>query len=81
MSHQTGEERRSRERLFDELCKRQRYFIGLFAFAVVFLILQIPYLFVVESGSSLQVIATLNVIGSSVFAIGFGSVLWLCKNR
>lgn len=77
----SDEGRDSREVLFDELCQRQQYFLGLFSFAVVFLILQVPYLFVLESDSGLFVVATLNIVGSSAFAIGFGSVLYLCSDR
>lgn len=81
MSEESTDDEGPWELLVDELCQRRRYFVGLFAFAVAFLIVQLPYLFVVDSGSALYVIATLNVVGSAVFAVGFGSVLWVCKSR
>jgi hypothetical protein len=67
--------------LVDELCARRPYFIGLFSFSVVFLLLQIPYLFVADPDSTLYVLATLNVVGTTLFTLGFGSVLWLCADR
>jgi hypothetical protein len=69
------------EVLVDELCSRRPYFLGLFAFSVVFLLLQVPYLFVADPDSTLYVLATLNVVGTTAFTLGFGSVLWLCARR
>lgn len=81
MSEQTAEARDSREVLFEALCDRRQYFLALFAFAVVFLVLQVPYLFVADPDSVSYVVATLNVIGSTAFAVGFGIVLWFCSQR
>jgi len=67
--------------LVEELCARRPYFIGLFSFSVVFLLLQIPYLFVADPESTLYVLATLNVLGTTAFTLGFGSILWLCARR
>lgn len=71
----------SRQVFFDELCSRRHYFLGLFSFALIFLVLQFPYLVVLDADSGLFVIATLNVVGSGAFAVGFGSVLWVCRQR
>lgn len=67
--------------LVEELCARRPYFLGLFSFAVVFLLLQIPYLFVADPNSTLYAIGVLNVVGTTAFVFGFGSVLWLCRGR
>mgnify|MGYP000164953018 FL=1 len=67
--------------LVDELCARRPYFIGLFSFSVVFLLLQVPYLFVADTDSTLYVLATLNVVGTTAFTLGFGSILWLCARQ
>jgi hypothetical protein len=69
------------EVLVEELCARRPYFLGLFAFSTVFLLLQVPYLFVADPDSTLYVLATLNVLGTTVFTLGFGSILWLCARR
>lgn len=67
-----------REVFVEELCRRRQYFVVLFAFAVVFFLLQVPYIIVEEWGSTLHVLATLNVVGSGGFIVGCGSVMWLC---
>lgn len=81
MSQTDRGEPRSGERFVAELCARQRYFIVIFSFAVVFLLLQVPYLLVVGMGSSLSVVVVLNVFGSAVMALGSGAVLWRCSRR
>ncbi|WP_164471557.1 hypothetical protein [Halosimplex salinum] len=73
--------RESREVLAEALCARSRKILAVFTIAVVFLFLQLPYLVVVEQDSSLFVVAVLNVIGSSAFALASGSVLWFCRER
>ena len=70
-----------RERFFEELCSRRTHFVIVFAFAVLFLILQVPYLLVVDFGSTLAVVSVLNVVGASMFAAFSGGVLWFCKRR
>lgn len=67
--------------LIEAFCDRKQYILGLFAFAVVFLVLQVPYVFVLEPGSTLFVVSVMNVIGSTVFAAGFGAILWVCRQR
>lgn len=81
MSEESAEPSESRRVFFDELCARRHYFVGLFSFAVIFLLLQVPYLVILEPDSGMFVIATLNVVGSGVFIVGFGSVLWVCRQR
>jgi len=71
----------SRERLVTELCDRQHYFVVIFAFAVVFLLIQVPYLFVADSESALYVVVAMNVAGSAAFALGSGAVLRTCLRR
>lgn len=81
MTEHVSESRDSREVLFEAICDRQQYFLGLFSFAVVFFLLQAPYLFVADPDSTAYVVATLNVIGTSAFAALFGLALWFCSQR
>ncbi|MEF8851130.1 MAG: hypothetical protein V5A28_01740 [Haloarculaceae archaeon] len=81
MSERATRSRDSREVLVEAVCERQQYFLALFSFAVVFFLLQAPYLFVADPNSALYVVATLNIIGTSVFAVTFGVVLWFCSQR
>lgn len=71
----------SRERFVEVLCARRGQFVVIFAFALVFLLLQVPYLFVADGDSALYVVALLNVAASIVFALLSGGVLWLCTRR
>lgn len=81
MQRETNRRNESLERLVDELCDRQSYFVVVFAFALVFLLLQVPYLFVADADSGMYVVVALNVVGSAAFALGSGTVLWLCARR
>lgn len=81
MSQAGGSSESSRERFLQELCARHRYFAVLFAFALTFLLLQVPYLFVLEADSGIAPVVALNVIGTSVFVLGAGAVLWKCSQR
>lgn len=78
---ESAEEKSGRELAAEALCDQSRKILGVFTIAVVFLLVQIPYLFTVDPNSSLFVVATLNILGSSAFAIAGGSALWYCKNR
>lgn len=81
MSETDGRGQGSRERFVAELCARHRYFAVIFSFAVVFLLLQVPYLFVLEMDSGLAPVVVLNVVGSGAFTLGSGAVLWTCAQR
>ncbi|WP_459194080.1 hypothetical protein [Halosimplex sp. J119] len=70
-----------REKAVEALCDQSRKILGVFTIAVVFLLLQVPYLFVVDHDSSLFVVATLNVVGSSAFALASGGALWFCSQQ
>lgn len=65
----------------DGVCHMQRYLVWIFTLAVALVIVQLPYLFVVEFGSSLFVVTTMNVVGFSLFAIGSGATLRVCDRR
>ncbi|WP_436924429.1 hypothetical protein [Halosimplex amylolyticum] len=80
MSDTAGDES-GREMAVEALCDQSRKILGVFTIAVVFLLIQVPYLFVVDQDSSLFVVATLNVIGSGAFAVASGSALWFCSQR
>lgn len=71
----------SRERLYEELCARRFPFVMVFSFAVLFLLLQVPYLFVVDRESTLFVVSVLNVVGATGFAALSGGILWFCDRR
>lgn len=83
MSQQTDgtSEPDSRARLVEELCARRGQFVAIFAFAVVFLLLSVLYAVFADPDSSLYAVVVLNLIGSLVFVLGSGSVLWLCTRR
>ena len=81
MSERGADSRDSKEVLIEAICERQQYFLALFSFAVVFFLLQAPYLFVADSDSVAYVVATLNVIGTSAFVVCFGLILWFCSQR
>ena len=71
----------SADGFLDGVCSMQRYVVWIFTLAVALVIVQLPYLFVVEFGSSLFVVATINVVGFSLFAIGSGATLRVCDRR
>lgn len=70
-----------REMAVEALCDQSRKILGVFTIAVVFLLIQIPYLFVVDPDSSLFVVSTLNIVGAGGFALLSGSALWFCSNQ
>ncbi|MFB6141470.1 MAG: hypothetical protein ABEJ26_13670 [Halosimplex sp.] len=74
-------EQSGRELAAEALCDQSRKIVGVFTIAVIFLLVQVPYLFVVERSSSLFVVAVLNVLGSGGFAVVSGSALWFCRQR
>lgn len=65
----------------DAVCSMQRYLVWIFTLAIALVIVQLPYLFIVEFGSSLFVVASMNVVGFSLFAIGSGMTLRVCDRR
>jgi len=78
----SGEDEQSgREAAAEALCEQSRKVLGVFTIAAVFLIIQLPYLVVVDPDSSLFVVATLNVVGSGAFVLLSGSALWFCRQR
>lgn len=80
MSEQ-GEEQTGREAAAEALCEQNRKILGVFTIALVFLLIQIPYLVVTDTDSSLFVVSVLNVVGSGAFVLLSGSVLWFCRER
>ncbi len=65
----------------DELCKRRTTITIIFIIALLFLLVQLPYLVVVETGSALYTISVINVVGLVVFTGASGWVLWTCRDR
>lgn len=65
---------------FDALCDRRSSIQMLFSLTVLILVLQIPYLLVVEQDSALFVLSILNSIGASFFAVVSGLVLLKCRS-
>ncbi|WP_436910853.1 hypothetical protein [Halosimplex marinum] len=80
MSEQ-GDEQTGREAAAEALCEQNRKILGVFTIAVVFLLLQLPYLVVTDADSSLFVVAVMNVVGSAAFALLSGWALWFCRQR
>ncbi|WP_135363271.1 hypothetical protein [Halosimplex halophilum] len=80
MSEQSDEQT-GREAAAEALCEQNRKVLGVFTIAVVFLLLQLPYLVVTDADSSLFVVAVLNVVGSGAFALLSGGALWFCRQR
>lgn len=80
MSEQ-DEEQTGREAAAEALCEEKRKVLGVFTIAVVFLLIQLPYLVVTDTDSSLFVVSVLNVVGSGAFVLLSGSVLWFCRQR
>jgi len=76
-----GEEQTGREAAAEALCEQNRKILGVFTIALVFLLIQIPYLVVTDTDSSLFVVSVLNVVGSGAFVLLSGSVLWFCRER
>ncbi|WP_435102969.1 hypothetical protein [Halarchaeum sp. P4] len=65
--------------LLVELCDRRTQLMALFAIAVLFLGVQLPYLFVVESGTALFVVSVLNVVALTGAVVVLGAALWYCR--
>lgn len=78
---ESAEEKTGREMAVEALCEQSRKILGVFTIAVVFLLIQIPYLFVVDPDSSLFVVSTLNIVGAGGFAVLSGSALWFCRQQ
>lgn len=63
------------------VCDRRTRVVWVFTLAVVFLVIQIPYLFIVDPGSPLFVVSVLNVVGLSGFTSVSGATLWYCRKH
>jgi len=64
-----------------EICDRRMQFFYIFAFSLFFLLLMIPYLFVIEPNSALYVVSALNAFGLAVFVLLSGAAIWYCKRN
>ncbi|WP_207586565.1 hypothetical protein [Halomontanus rarus] len=71
----------SLDRFMRELCERRTYIVWICLLSVVFTVLQLPYLFIVEPGTSLFVVSTMNVTGFALFAITSGATIRYCDRR
>lgn len=67
--------------LLDALCDRVRAVGILFGIATMFLVLNVPLLFVYEWGSANSVVTVLNVVGSCVFVVGSYAAIRTCRER
>lgn len=63
---------------FEELCRRQYWIKVIFALSVLFFVLHVPYPFVVEPGTALYVVATMNLVGTGVFTVVSGLTIRKC---
>ena len=66
------------ERLLISVCDRRTYVGWVFTLSFIFVIMQIPYLLIVDANSPLFVVSALNLIGLSVFAGISGATLRYC---
>ncbi|CCQ34013.1 conserved hypothetical protein [Halorhabdus tiamatea SARL4B] len=64
-----------------EICDRRMQFFYIFAFSLFFLLLTIPYLFVIDPNSALYVVSTLNAVGLGIFALLSGLAIFYCKRN
>lgn len=71
----------SLDRFLEELCARTQFLAFIFIIASILILLQVPYLFVVEPGETLFVLAAMNVGGFAVFATASGVTLRYCARR
>ncbi|ACV12287.1 hypothetical protein Huta_2120 [Halorhabdus utahensis DSM 12940] len=62
-----------------EICDRRMQFFYIFAFSLFFLLLMIPYLFVLDPNSAVYVVSAMNAFGLGVFALLSGGAIWYCK--
>lgn len=71
----------SREVFIEEVCARSNRIAVVFILASVFLVVQVPYLFIADPDSAIYVISTLNVVGAGGFALVSGAALYYCRQR
>ena len=69
----------ARSTIVREICNRRMQIFYVFALSAFFLLLQIPYLLVVEPNTALYVISVLNVIALGTIAALSGIAIWYCK--
>ena len=63
------------------VCDRRTRIVWVFTLAAVFLIVQVPYLFIVDPEDPLFIVSVLNVIGLGVFTSVSGATLWYCRQH
>ena len=61
------------------ICNRRMQIFYVFSLSAFFLLLQIPYLLVVDPNTALYVISVLNVIGLGTVTLLSGAAIWYCK--
>lgn len=70
-----------RDRFLTEVCNRRIFIYLIFVIATLFLLIQLPYVFVIDRGTGLYVVSVMNVVGLSIFFGSSGLLLWYCRHR
>lgn len=65
----------------DEICNRTHQVRWIFGLALLFLVLNLPYLVFAEPGTGLYVVTVMNVVGFSLFVAASGLTIRYCRNR
>lgn len=64
---------------FGEVCRRAYLIRVILVIALLFFLFHVPYPFVVEPGTALYVVATMNLVGLGLIAAVCAATLWKCK--
>ncbi|WP_275737476.1 hypothetical protein [Halorhabdus sp. SVX81] len=64
-----------------EICDRRMQFFYIFAFSLFFLLLMVPYLFILDPTSAVYVVSALNAFGLGTFALLSGVAILYCKRN
>ncbi|MFC4551142.1 MULTISPECIES: hypothetical protein [Halorussus] len=71
----------ARSTILREICNRRMQIFYVFALSGFFLLLQLPYLLVVDPNTALFVISVLNVVGLGTVTVLSGAAIWYCKTN
>ena len=64
---------------FEALCQYRGWIRIVFGLSTLIFVVHLPYPLVARPGSSLLVIATLNLVGTAAFMLLAGAALWKCR--
>ena len=64
---------------FEEFCRHSYWMKVIFGLSLLFFLLHLPYPLVVEPGTALYVVATMNIVGTAVFMLASGYTVRKCQ--